>query len=84
MSEISAPKIIEWVGGAVLAVVGWAVHRYNALHRKMDRISEDVAVLKAQIEHVDGRLEHMEKRWDSRRKGDRPSTCVIDDKPKDY
>ena len=67
MSELPGPKFIEWVGGGILVVAAWAARRYNAIHRKMDMISEDVAVLKAKIELVDGRLEHMEMRWDSRR-----------------
>ena len=77
MGDWPGVKFIEWLGGAVLAVMGWAVHRYNAIHRKMDAISEDVAVMKAQIDHVDGRLDHMEKRWDSRRKSDRISIETV-------
>ena len=77
MGEWPGVKFIEWLGGAVLAVIGWAIHRYTAIHRKMDAISEDVAVMKAQIEHVDDRLNHMEKRWDSRRKSDRISVDIV-------
>ena len=82
MSELSGTKFIEWVGGAVLALMGWAVHRYNAIHRKMDRISEDVAVMQNRLDHIDSTLEQFEERWDRRREDDRD--CVIKDKPKDY
>ena len=82
MSELSGTKFIEWLGGAILAVIGWAVHRYNAIHRKMDRISEDVAVVESRLDHIDSTLEKFEKRWDNRRENDR--NCAVKDKPNDY
>ena len=81
--NMETDHFFKWVGGVILTLAGWAAHRYNAIHRKMDRISEDVAVLKAEIEHVDGRLEHIEKKMDRRRKDDMPSACVVKDYSED-
>ena len=81
-------NILEWVGGLVLTAIGWAIHRYNAIHKKMDAIGEDVAVLKVQTQHnqdefdeINDRLKHMEERWDQRRQSDGVKACIIKDYP---
>ena len=78
-------ELLKWLGGAVLTVTGWAVHRYRAIFLKMDRISEDVAVLTVHIERnrdeldqIHATLEKMQEKMDRRRKDD-PRQCIIKD-----
>ncbi len=70
-------EYMKWIAGFFVTVSGWAVHRYNAIHKKMDSISEDVAVLTVHIErnreeldHIHGTLESMQEKMDRRRRDD--------------